>query len=316
MDEKVGILRQFNFLDVSMYQIQLFLVTANEKSFSRAAEMLNLVQPSLSKRISALEETIGVRLFNRETRPITLTREGELLYTSWSGIAREFEMSLERASELQNTNRIVVCVMDSSRMLPAIPISGKMLEDSCPKTLFSWVYASFSQWRSKLIAGDVDVSLIHLWERHKLDGHMDSELVFSCPKLVCMLRTNPLCQKESISYEDLHGQGFIVNLPGVMPSHLEYIRSYCQKHGFEPRIARYAPNAHALIGSLQNDDEVVVCDVMLRDIESPMVKFYELPDTPSGLLAVWRRDNKNKLIRPYIDLLKLCLEENHPSISR
>jgi len=301
-------------LDINIYQIQLFLVVAGEKSFSRAAEILNLTQPSLSKRISTLEETIGIRLFNRDTRPVTLTREGELLYSAWIGISRDFELSLERARALKDISRIVVCGMDSFRMLHAIPIAGKMLENKYSEAVFSWEYANFTQWRARLAAGDIDVALVHLWEKRKLEDNMNSELVFSCPKLVCMLRTNPLCEKETISYEDLRDQGFIFNLPVVMPSHHENVRKYCLRHGFEPKISRYAPNAHALIGSLQNDDEVVVCDVLLRDIESPMVKIYELPDTPSGLLAAWRRDSKNHLIRPYIDFLKLSFEKNHPSV--
>jgi LysR family transcriptional regulator, hypochlorite-specific transcription factor HypT len=70
-----------------------FLTTAEMRNFSRAAEVLTSTQPALSRRIHALEEWLGVRLFNRDTQPISLTPEGELLRPT----AEEILCSLQRA---------------------------------------------------------------------------------------------------------------------------------------------------------------------------------------------------------------------------
>lgn len=56
-----------------------FLEVAQEESFSQAAENLHLTQPAISKRVSGLEETLGVRLFDRVGRRITLTEAGRAL---------------------------------------------------------------------------------------------------------------------------------------------------------------------------------------------------------------------------------------------
>ena len=55
-----------------------FLTTAETQNFSRAAEVLNSTQPAVSRRIHALEDWLGARLFNRDTQPVSLTAEGEL----------------------------------------------------------------------------------------------------------------------------------------------------------------------------------------------------------------------------------------------
>jgi len=58
-------------------QLQYALRLAQTRNFSQAADQLNLSQPALSKQILALEQEMGVRLFDRSTNPLTLTRAGE-----------------------------------------------------------------------------------------------------------------------------------------------------------------------------------------------------------------------------------------------
>lgn len=60
--------------------MELFKVVAEKKSFSNASEVLHISQPAISQQIQALEEELGVKLFHRTTRKVTLTDEGKLLY--------------------------------------------------------------------------------------------------------------------------------------------------------------------------------------------------------------------------------------------
>ncbi|WP_346798533.1 LysR family transcriptional regulator [Halomonas sp. Bachu 37] len=59
--------------------LQAFLAVAQTHSFSRAAEMLHLTQPAVSKRIAVLEDQVGIRLFDRIGRRISLTEAGDVL---------------------------------------------------------------------------------------------------------------------------------------------------------------------------------------------------------------------------------------------
>ena len=59
--------------------LRYFLTVAKEQSFTKAAEQLNLTQPTLSRQLAALEEELGAKLFDRGGRSITLTGEGVLL---------------------------------------------------------------------------------------------------------------------------------------------------------------------------------------------------------------------------------------------
>jgi len=58
-------------------QLQYALELSRALNFSQVAERLNISQPALSKQIIALEQELGVRLFDRSTTPLTLTAAGE-----------------------------------------------------------------------------------------------------------------------------------------------------------------------------------------------------------------------------------------------
>ena len=70
---------------LDIHRLKIFLKIAELKSFSRAAHELYLTQPTVSQHIAALEKFVGMPLFDRADREITLTRAGELLY----GYARQ-----------------------------------------------------------------------------------------------------------------------------------------------------------------------------------------------------------------------------------
>ena len=59
--------------------LRYFLTVVREESITRAAEVLHITQPTLSRQIAQMEEEMGVRLFDRGSRKIALTSEGMLL---------------------------------------------------------------------------------------------------------------------------------------------------------------------------------------------------------------------------------------------
>jgi DNA-binding transcriptional LysR family regulator len=76
-------------------QLQYFVTVAEEFNFTRAAQRLHVVQQSLSTGIAQLEATLGIRLFERTTRTVTLTSAG----AAWLPYAREALASMNRAAD-------------------------------------------------------------------------------------------------------------------------------------------------------------------------------------------------------------------------
>ena len=58
-------------------QLQYAIALSETRNFSQVAEKLGMTQPALSKQILSLEKELGVKLFDRDTNPISLTPAGE-----------------------------------------------------------------------------------------------------------------------------------------------------------------------------------------------------------------------------------------------
>lgn len=81
---------------MELRHLRYFTAVAEERSFTRAAERLNTVQPSLSRQIKDLEEEIGTPLLVRTSRTVELTRAGELLLEESRAILRHVGLALDR----------------------------------------------------------------------------------------------------------------------------------------------------------------------------------------------------------------------------
>lgn len=92
-------------MNVNLRQLRTFVCIARVKSFTRAAEILNATQPTLSAQIRELESTLEVRLFDRNTRAVALTAAGEDLLPVVDQLLTDFAHVMERARHV--SERIV-----------------------------------------------------------------------------------------------------------------------------------------------------------------------------------------------------------------
>ncbi|MBQ9031779.1 MAG: LysR family transcriptional regulator [Parasporobacterium sp.] len=298
-------MNQSNFLDVSFYHIELFLTLARTRSFSRAAELLFIAQPTLTRRIKVLEETIGLELFLRDKRPLELTAAGEYLYNEWSSLISRFEKDLNNARTLSHSrkNRLTVGAMDSARRLTPMETTERELRTVSDITITT-EYVPINNWLYYVQNGSIDIMTALSFELPYIDDSLEYETLYTCPLLACMLKTNPLASRKSIELSDLKDQDFIFNSPQTFPSYCKYYSHLCYESGFGPRITKYVSSPHSLIWNIQNDNEVLLCDLFIRDIESPQIAKVEIRGQESSLMAIWKKGNDNPLIQMYVNMLK------------
>jgi len=82
-------------------QQKCFMAVAEHLSFSKAAEVLYVSQPAISKNISALEAEVGTPLFSRQGKTVTLTRAGEIFRDFITEYDNSYRYTLERMGDLE-----------------------------------------------------------------------------------------------------------------------------------------------------------------------------------------------------------------------
>ncbi|WP_231687037.1 LysR family transcriptional regulator [Bacillus sp. JCM 19034] len=90
-------------MQLDLYRV--FYVTAMEKNFSKAAKKLYITQPSVSHAIKQLEESLGIQLFVRTSKGVTLTQEGETLFRYISPALGLIDTAEQKISELKNLKK-------------------------------------------------------------------------------------------------------------------------------------------------------------------------------------------------------------------
>ena len=185
--------------------LKYFLTVVREEGINRAAEVLHITQPTLSRQLSGLEEEIGVKLFERGARKITLTREGMLLRRRAEEILSLVQKTEEELTEQEELvdGKIVI----GSGELAAVWILPDLIgafSEKYPLVTFDLFTANADLVKEQMEKGLVDVGiLLEPIDMEKFDFirlHQKERWV------VLMRPGDPLAEKEAVSAKDLEGR--------------------------------------------------------------------------------------------------------------
>lgn len=208
-----------------------FLEVAACQSFTVAALHLYTTQSTLSKAISALERTLNVQLFHRSHKRLTLTEAGQHLYERWHVILEDIERSTDECRVLQGgyADTLSVGVMDSQNQeVVSLPYLRAFKKD-CPQFKFLVNAYPVQEIRKRLIHNNLDVAFTVLYDLEQLKGsEFDSIVLRTYPHNVCMLQSNPLCEKEYLEISDLKDMNFIGVSPFYTPSYCGMLNDLCR----------------------------------------------------------------------------------------
>lgn len=138
-------------MNVNLRQVRAFVSVARFGSFTRAAKLLNLTQPALTVQIRQLEQSLDVRLFDRNTRSVNLTRVGRELVPAFQRLLQEFDAIVvdtkDLAAKRHGIVRLACLPSFASTLLPGLiagfrarhPRVSFVLKDAVGKRIVSMV---------------------------------------------------------------------------------------------------------------------------------------------------------------------------------
>lgn len=193
--------------------LRYFLAVAKEQSFTKAAEQLNITQPTLSRQLAALENELGVKLFIRGKHSITLTNEGLLLKRrALELVDLEDKLVSEfKGNENLVEGRITIGCGEFMAIETLAQICGRY-RDRYPMVQFALHTGTADTIYEMMNKGLVDIGLfLEPVNTQNLD-HI--RIQNSDHWVVTMRADDPLAKKDTITKEDL------LELPLILPERL------------------------------------------------------------------------------------------------
>ena len=267
--------------------LKYFLTVVREESISRAAEVLHITQPTLSRQLAQMEEETGVKLFQRGSRKITLTNEGMLLRRRAEEIVELVDRTVAELplQEKEVEGTITIGSGEVAGMEVLAEICGSFRKKH-PKVIFDLYTATADVVKERMERGLIDIGL--LLEPVDKEKFAYARLAVKERFVVLMKPDDPLAEKECVTKDDLDGQplilprrlnvqGELANWFGKNPNSLNIAftgnlptnSAIMVKHGFG-----YAISVEGAIPYW--DKEQIVCRPLY-------------PELTSGTVLAWKR---------------------------
>ena len=189
--------------------LRYFLAVVREEGINRAAEVLHITQPTLSRQLSQLEEEVGVKLFHRGAKKITLTNEGILLRRRAEEILAlvdRTEQELTEQDELVE-GRVVIGGGELAAM-QELPEIIESFREKYPLVTFDIFTGNADLVKEQMEKGLIDIGA--LLEPVDMETFDFIRLKDKEQWVVLMRPDDPLAEKKSISAKDLQGVPLIL----------------------------------------------------------------------------------------------------------
>src|SRR5579883_2718129 len=190
---------------MELTQLRYILAVADAGNFTRAAEKLNVAQPSLSQQILKLEKELGVKLFHRLGRKAVSTEAGTAFIERARRILFEVESATKELSDSPALERRITVGAISTLAPYLLPA----LIQRCRKRFPNLQIFGQEDFKTRLVQGildgELDLALVAL---PVVDSRIHTEPILREPLLLAVGKSHPLASKKQVTTSDLVDQTF------------------------------------------------------------------------------------------------------------
>ncbi len=199
-------------LPFTLHQLRILKAVAAEKSFTKAAEVLFVSQPALSKQLKLLENRLGLLLINRDNNKISLTEAGKLFLKYSDRILALCEESCRALTDLQNGDRGNLTVGASQTIgTYLMPRILALFAQNYPQINLKVQIDSTRVITKGVVDRDIDIAVVggnipeNLKKNLAIETFVEDELALIIPK------SHPFAieKKKVITKDDLYHLNFI-----------------------------------------------------------------------------------------------------------
>lgn len=284
--------------------IRTFIKVVEARSFSGAARDTSV--SAVARQVKSLEDHLGVRLLNRNTRSLSLTEAGRRFFERVTSISNDLESAVSEAKSLQAEVKGLLRVSlrvaaGTTVVVPALPRLLAQYPDLCLEILLT-------DERQDLIANNIDVAV---WLGHLPDSHIVARRLSPSQRIVC--GTPAYFEKHGVprTPDDLRRHNCLLYTAATFSSRWAFSRE--DEHvDVEARGSIRTDNGLVLLASALADVGIIVVhEWMVRSliVEGRLAKVlteYKVNPRPgdADLFVVWpSSQGMSRKVRAFVDFL-------------
>ena len=281
-----------------------FVTVADELSFTRAAEILHVAQPSLTQQIKLLEQELGVRLLNRIKGRVSLTEAGKVFLADSRRVIALCEDSVRAVQHFNRseTKQLKIGYV-ASLHYHLLPATLTAFQRAYPEVALNLFDMTCAQQLEALEADKIDLGFIGL--RESLAGtNLQAEAVAFYEILVALPRAHQLSRKPQINLKELESHFFVGMSERNYPGWGEWMRRIVSDAGYTPRTLQEADGPLAVLAFVAAGLGAALLPQQVKLLAHPGVAFRPLkPVVKVESCIAWKSDNTSKPLDRYVEML-------------
>ncbi|MGF7030275.1 DNA-binding transcriptional LysR family regulator [Paenibacillus mucilaginosus] len=275
---------------MELRQLEYFMKVCEELHFTRAAEKLNITQPSLSQQIGLLEHEVGTLLFDRVGKKIVLTEAGRILREHGYRVFHELTQARAAIGELQGLGRgrlTIGALLTSVQYL--LPPTVIPFHRAYPKIEISVLGLRTGDIYEGLLRNELDLGIVfYPMEHPELENVLlcEEELVLAVPA------DSRWAEGEAAEMRMLKEAPSVL-LPGSYRLR-QLIDGECAAHGFRPKPVMELTTLESLLHMVAQGIGVTVLPLpYLLDAGHPNIRVLPFRERPTRRIGIAYRRNKH-----------------------
>lgn len=291
------------------YQLELrhlryFLAVAESLHFKKASDQLFISQPALSKQIKQLEESIGIKLFERHSRKVELTQAGQFLKEEVTDLLNRLEQGIQNAKSWQAGHKgHLKFGYVGSAMNNVIPQFLVAIRNQFPGVLFDLKEMDNQRQIEALLNREIDFGFIR---QETVPNGIEICPVFKDTFSLVIPKNHPVQPKDFKNLNQFKESRFILFDPSYSESYFNKVMEMFIESGFHPIISHKTVHANTIYNLVENNFGVSIVPTSLKKGYQSNVHFIELDHLKhrTTLQMIWNKQSKNPVVPNVLDLIQ------------
>ncbi|MCI8991726.1 MAG: LysR family transcriptional regulator [Eubacterium sp.] len=293
-------------------QIKCFQVLAEHLNYTKAAQILEISQSTLSTHIAALERGFGFPLFIRTNRSVELSPEGEVLIDALEKVTHIWQQAQNEAAELrlEKGSVLKLGILEGQNTEQFYRKVWKRFQDKHPDVELKIRSFSGAELIEKLDEREVD-AIFGYQSLLKMRKDLDGVSVYQSPLYLVTLK-----QEGGRTQSDIGNPGetcFVLQSKSSAPFFNQYFEEFCRKKGEPQKVIRVSNIASVLMNVELGLGTGLVDDMSIIFREQPF-EFTKTEDIYAEYCLIFKRTRKSRELKLFLE--ELTVSEYHPAAGR